>query len=151
LRAERDSGRRERNAVPKRSEGEDRTFFPFLLGYDMEEDTMKRSILAIAAASLAVLMSTGAGAGGERQSLSQFLASCSGSEQNCTMMTYNVIQAGKSSRYLCVPRDVTLDQAAIKQLDWLRQEVQNNPRFGNEDLEEAQWTAAGKLWSCAKR
>ncbi|MBU6297262.1 MAG: hypothetical protein KGJ79_02895 [Alphaproteobacteria bacterium] len=112
---------------------------------------MKRFILTIAAAVLAVLTSSAGSAGGERQTLSQFLANCSGDQQNCTMLTYNVIQAGKSGRYICVPRDVTLDQAAARQLDWLKQEVQNNPRFANEDLEDAQWTAAGKLWSCSRK
>ncbi|MDE1984991.1 MAG: hypothetical protein KGL29_14535 [Alphaproteobacteria bacterium] len=112
---------------------------------------MKKSVLTLAAVLFALLMSAGAAAGQGRQTLSKFLESCNGSAQNCTMMTYNVIQAGKSSRYICVPRSITLEDAAAKQLDWLKQEVRDNPRFGNEDLEEAQWTAADKLWPCNKK
>jgi hypothetical protein len=112
---------------------------------------MMKSVLTLVAVLFVLLISAGAAAGQGRQTLSTFLGNCKGSEQNCIMMTYNVIQAGRSSRYICVPRNVTLEDAAAKQLDWLKQEVGNNPRFGNEDLEEAQWTAADKLWPCNKK
>jgi hypothetical protein len=110
---------------------------------------MKKSIVAIAA--VAALIGTAGPVAGARQTVSEFLENCGSADKDCLSVTYNVILAGKSGGYICVPSTVSLDDAAAKQLAWLKQEAQSNPRFAKEDLEEAQWAAAGELWSCGKR
>ncbi len=107
---------------------------------------MNKSILAIAA--VAALIATPAAA--TRQSVAQYLDNCKSDERDCTMIAYNLILAGQNARYLCLPKSVSLDDAATQQVAWLRQHVVDHPRFASEDLEDAQWTAAEALWPCAK-
>ncbi len=109
---------------------------------------MYKSILAIAA--VAALLGTAGAVAGAGQSLSEYLNRCNSDPQTCTMVAYSLIENGSKVRYICVPKTVSLDDAAARQVAWLKERVQNNPRFGNENATDAQWTAAEALWPCAK-
>ena len=110
---------------------------------------MKGAILALAAAAMALLLgTTGAGAS---QSLSDFLENCKTDVNQCRATVNDIILAAKSSRYACIPHNLPIDEAVDRQLEWLKDAAQRNPRFGNEDMEDALWAGVSDLWPCPKK
>ncbi len=109
---------------------------------------MKRIILAVTAA--AALICAGRAGATDTRTLSQFLLICARTPDACNVNLKDYLRAAKDQGFICLPEDLSLEEAASQELSWLRKEGDSNDAFNQGTAEDAQWTAINALWPCKK-
>ena len=109
---------------------------------------MKRIILAFAAAA-AFAGTTGACATDTR-TISQFLSFCNQTRTACNLNLKDYLRASNDQGFICLPQDMSLDEAAYRELDWLRDKGADDKALQEGNAEDAQWAAINALWPCKK-
>jgi hypothetical protein len=113
---------------------------------------MRARILSSLALSAAIFAgSAGAADVANADPLSNFLDSCRGDSQSCRTVTLNIVTAAKNNHYDCIPSGLSPERAADRELAWLEDAAQNNPKFKKMDLQDVLWSGVDHLWPCNKR
>ena len=107
-------------------------------------------ILAATAATMAVLIGSGATAADTR-TLSQFILVCNASPRSCQANLEDYLRAAKDQGFVCMPEDLSLKEAADQELSWLRKQGAADDALNQGTAEDAQWAAINALWPCKKQ
>jgi hypothetical protein len=107
-------------------------------------------ILAATAAMMAVLIGSGAAATDTR-TLSQFILVCNSSPRGCHTNLTDYLRAAKDQGFVCLPEDLSVEEAASQELSWLRKDGASDDVLNQGTAEDAQWVAINKLWPCKKQ
>jgi hypothetical protein len=108
-----------------------------------------KHVLAAMATFAAVLIGSGAGAEDTR-TLAQFILVCGNSPRICHANLQDYLRAAKDQGFICLPEDLSLEEAASQELSWLRKEGAADDKVNQGTAEDAQWTAINTLWPCKK-
>lgn len=106
-------------------------------------------IVAAIAAFAAVLIGSGASATDTR-TLSQFILVCRSSPRICSTNLEDYLRAAKDQGFVCLPEDLSVEEAARQELSWLRKDGAADDALNQGTAEDAQWTAINTLWPCKK-
>ncbi len=113
---------------------------------------MKTPLLAALGISAAMLLgATGPASATDLKSLSGFLASCQTDTLQCEAIVSDIVVAAKTNHYACMPRNLTTDEAASKEMRWLETSAKSNPQFAKMDLQDVLWDGVSDLWPCNKK
>ena len=107
-------------------------------------------ILAATAAMMAVLIGSGAAATDTR-TLAQFILVCNSSPRSCHTNLTDYLRAAKDQGFVCLPEDLSVEEAASQELSWLRKDGASDDVLNQGTAEDAQWVAINKLWPCKKQ
>ena len=109
---------------------------------------MKKIVLA--AAAVAALICSNGAAATDTRSLGDFLMTCGRDARVCNGNLEDYLRAAKDQGFICLPEDLSLDEAASQELSWLRKEGGSDDALNRGTAEDAQWTAINTLWPCKK-
>ena len=109
---------------------------------------MKKFILAAAAAS--ALIGAGGASATDTRTLADFLLLCNNSPRGCHANLEDYLQAAKDQGFVCLPQDLSLDDAVRAELSWLQKQGAADDKLNQGSAEDAQWTAINALWPCKK-
>jgi len=111
-----------------------------------------RARTGIACLSLGVLMAL-AGAGDvhaqDSRTLSRFLASCNTDMANCRDNLHDYTLAASTQGMICMPKDVSINEAVRQELDWLRNIAAQRDDLSTGSAEDGEWAAISTLYPCA--
>ena len=113
-------------------------------GYGMKK-------IVFAAAATAVLICTGGATATDTRTLSQFILVCNTSARSCHANLEDYLRAANDQGFICLPEDLSLDEAADQELGWLRRDGGADDALNQGTAEDAQWVAINKLWPCKKQ
>ena len=82
--------------------------------------------------------------------VSGYLSDCQTSGTRCLNRVTDVIENGRSSHYICVPKDLSTADAVQQEIKWLLQTAQDRPAFADTSMEDALWDGATRLWPCRR-
>jgi hypothetical protein len=86
-----------------------------------------------------------------KESLSQFLARCDADATECRNELIDGFDvAADDMAFICPPDDLTEDQAADTELQWLRNAAAANGTLADGDEVDAEYTALNTLWPCGQ-
>lgn len=80
--------------------------------------------------------------------LSAYLNDCQANGPRCMNRVTDVIENGRNSHYICVPKETTTADAVQQEVKWLLQTAQDRPAFADTSMEDALWDGATRLWPC---
>jgi len=111
-----------------------------------------RARAGMAGLSLGVLMVM-AGAGvvhaQDSRTLSKFLANCAIDKGNCRDNLHDYTMAASTQGMICMPKDVSINQAVNQELDWLRTTAAQKDELNSGSAEDGEWAAISTLYPCA--
>jgi hypothetical protein len=105
---------------------------------------MKRIVLACAA-SLAMFAAASAEG---LPTLSEFLSSCYRDNGACQQKIKDYVAASKAQKIICVAEDVSIRQAAMDTLRWLRSSENVSEALNQQPYDEGLYEATTKLFPC---
>ena len=84
-----------------------------------------------------------------KETLSQFLARCDAGDADCHNGLVAGFEAAVDLGDVCPPGNLSEDQAADTELQWLRNAAGANQMLADGDEESAEFTALNTLWPCS--
>jgi len=99
------------------------------------------------AATCAVLVAAVPAQAQDNRTLEQFLSSCNIKATDCRLNLHDYIYAADTQGMICMPKDMSLNEAVDESLDWLRRNGQD-PALANGNAEDGEWTAISTLFPC---
>ncbi len=106
---------------------------------------MKKFLLACAA--MAALAS--AASAQDVPTLSKFLSECFRDGNVCRMKMKDYVNAAVSQKSMCLPKDVSVNEAAAEILRWLRADDTHPASLNDQAFDDAIYAATLKLYPCA--
>jgi hypothetical protein len=99
-----------------------------------------------------VLVSLGAGdaQAQDTRTLAKFLSSCNLDAKDCRYNLHDYTMAAKDQNMICMPKDISINEAVDKELDWLRNVGAQKEDIYSGNAEDAEWTAMSTLWPCSQ-
>lgn len=85
------------------------------------------------------------------RTVSTILEDCQSNGQTCQLLVGDLITNGRASHYICVPSSLSSHDAALQEIEWLKEQAKANPKLGDRNLEDTLWDGATELWPCHKR
>ena len=111
-----------------------------------------RARAGIACLGLGVVMAL-AGAGDvhaqDTRTLSRFLASCNTDMADCRNNLHDYTLAASTQGMICMPKDVSINEAVRQELDWLRNMAAQRDDLSSGSAEDGEWAAISTLYPCA--
>ena len=107
---------------------------------------MKKIVLAAAAA--AALICTDGAAATDTRSLSEFIMACGRDARVCHGNLEDYLRAANDQGFVCLPKDLPIEEAGRQELDWLRRQGAADQALNQGFAEDAQWEAINALWPC---
>ncbi|MDE1939673.1 MAG: hypothetical protein KGI68_11670 [Alphaproteobacteria bacterium] len=107
---------------------------------------------AAASLSLGMLMVLGGASDVHAQdtrTLAKFLSSCNSDRNGCRDNLHDYTLAASRQGMICMPKDLSINEAVGQELDWLRNVGAQKDEINNGNAEDAEWTAISTLWPCA--
>lgn len=83
--------------------------------------------------------------------LTQFLSECFRDSRICHMKLKDYVNASVSQKTMCLPNDVSVNDAADEMLHWLRAEDAHPASFYDAPYDDGLYAATQKLYPCAPR
>ena len=111
-----------------------------------------RARVGVAGLGLGMLMVM-AGAGSvhaeDTRTLSRFLASCNSNNRDCRDNLHDYTLAASNQGMICMPKDVSVNEAVSQELDWLRSVAAQKADLISGSAEDGEWAAISTLYPCA--
>ncbi len=111
-----------------------------------------RARTGIACLSLGVLMvltGTGKAHAEDTRTLAKFLANCNISSRDCRDNLHDYTLAASNQGMICIPKDLSINEAVSQELDWLRSAAAQKEDFSSGNAEDGEWAAVSTLYPCA--
>ena len=86
----------------------------------------------------------------DTSSLSAFLSSCSQEAKGCRGYAFDLITSARANHYGCIPRDVSTDEAAAREVEWL-ENARSNSKYQNMPVTDVMWDGVDALWPCHRK
>jgi len=102
------------------------------------------------ALALSAVLAAGIASATDTSSLGSFLATCSADVKGCKGFAHDLIISARNANYGCIPKELSTDAAAERELAWLRHEANGNPKYQGMSLEDVMWAGVDELWPCSK-
>jgi hypothetical protein len=109
---------------------------------------MRKTIFALTVAAAAIVAVAGDVRAADTRTLSEFLASCSAKYRECRGLLGDYIEAASTQELICLPKDLSTEDAVDRELDWLRHTGASDDKLFRGNVEDAEWAAASALWPC---
>ena len=105
---------------------------------------MNKTLFAALAFSALLAVPASAASG----SLGDFLQRCSLDSTTCKSFAVDIVTAAKQNHYDCIPQSLATDEAADRELDWLKDTASADPKYRSMDLTDVMWSGVDHLWPC---
>lgn len=99
-------------------------------------------------ACVAAIALTASAPAEELPKLSEFLLSCYRDNTTCMQKIKNYIEAAKSQKMICLPSDLSVREAALDTLSWLRKDANVPESLSNAPFDDGLYEASTKLYPC---
>jgi len=111
-----------------------------------------RARVGVAGLGLGMLMVM-AGAGEvhaqDSRTLAKFLANCNTDRGDCRDNLHDYTVAAAAQGMICMPKDVSVNEAVSQELDWLRTAASQKEDLNSGNAEDGEWAAISTLYPCA--
>ncbi len=106
---------------------------------------MKKMLLACAA----MVALTSAASAQDVPTLSKFLSECFRDGNVCRLKMKDYVNAAVSQKSMCLPKDVSVNEAISEMLHWLRADDTHPASLNDQAYDDAIYEASQKLYPCA--
>jgi len=112
---------------------------------------MKKAVLgcfAVAAMVFSVPQTMFVASAQDLPKLSEFLAKCYRDSASCKNRTKDFVAASVSQKSICLPKDVSINEAVSETLRWVKAEDTHPAAMNDAPYDDALYAATTKLYPC---